>query len=281
MRNNENRLGVQQEQQTVLPPQFAQQQTQPQQLNFIAPTEFVELPSKGMLYPVGHPLKGKEVIEIKQMTAKEEDILTNRSLLKKGVALDRLLESLLVDKSIKPEEVLICDKNAILVSARISGYGPEYITQVTCPSCEKKVKSSFNLQEKLEEFSEEEESKAQISENGTFFITLPSTKWVVECRALTGQDEKKIVSIVNNKSKEELSLLDQLMMLIVSIQQVTDRAVIKQAVEALPALDSKFLRREYDKLIPALNLKHTFNCKNCDYEEAMEVPLTADFFWPK
>jgi hypothetical protein len=282
MRNNEDRLGVQQLQQTASPPpQLIQQQAQQAQgqLSFIAPTEFVDLPSKGKLYPIGHPLKDKDMVEIKQMTAREEDILTNRSLLKKGVALDKLLESLLIDKTVKHEELLICDKNAVYLAARISGYGPEYTTQVVCPSCEKKVRSSFDLQEKLDLFVEE--SLAEISENGTFKISLPSTKWVVECRALNGMDEKRILSSVTNKTKEEMSLMDQLKMMVVSIQGVTDKSVIAQALEAMPAIDSKFLRKEYDKIVPALNLKHTFNCRECGHEEVMEVPLTADFFWPK
>jgi len=283
MRNNEDRLGVQQLQQSAIPPpqQFIQQQAQQSQgqLSFIAPTEFVDLPSKGKLYPIGHPLKDKDTVEIKQMTAREEDILTNRSLLKKGVALEKLLESLIIDKTIKHEDMLICDKNAIYLAARISGYGAEYTTQVVCPSCEKKVRSSFDLQEKLDLFVEE--SVAEISENGTFKITLPNTKWVVECRALNGSDEKRMLSAATNKIKEEMSLMDQLRMMVVSIQGVTDKNVIGQALEAMPAIDSKFLRKEYDKTVPALNLKHTFNCKECSHEEVMEVPLTADFFWPK
>lgn len=284
MRNNEDRLGIQQNQQTAFPPPQLVQNNQQgaSQLSFVTPTELVELPSKGKLYPIGHPLKNKDCVEIKQMTAKEEDILTNRSFLKKGVALDRLLDSILLDKNLKSEELLICDKNAILVAARISGYGAEYVTQVICPSCEKKVKNSFNLQEKFDEFVEEESlENLELSENGTFKIVLPGTKWAVECRGLTGQDEKRIVTGINNKGKEEITLLDQLMMLVVSIENVTDKAILKQAIEAMPAQDSKFLRKQYDKLVPALNLRHTFNCKECFHEEVMEVPLTSDFFWPK
>ena len=59
------------------------------------PTEVIDLPSEGKLYPEGHPcLNGK--IEIKYMTAKEEDILTSQNLIKKGVVIDRLLNSLII-----------------------------------------------------------------------------------------------------------------------------------------------------------------------------------------
>jgi len=284
MRNNEERFGVQQHQHVDLPPQFTQQNTQQSvgpQLSFVAPTELVDLPSKGKFYPLGHPLKDKTSIEVKQMTAKEEDILTNRSFLKKGVALERLLDSIIIDKSIKAEDLLICDRNAILVSARIAGYGPEYITQIVCPSCEKKVKNKFDLQERFDEVAEEKEFPVELNENGIFKLTLPTTKWVVECRALTGADEKKLVTYLTNKTKEEFTLIDQLKMLIVSIQQVTDKNVLQQAMEVMPAADSKFLRKTYDSIIPNLNLKNTFVCKECEHEEVLEVPLTADFFWPK
>lgn len=284
MRNNEERLGVQQHQQSELPPQFLQQSQNPvaqPQLSFVAPTEFVDLPSKGKFYPEGHPLKNKSTLEIKQMTAKEEDVLTNRSFLKKGVALEKLLESIILDRSVNPQDLLICDRNAVFVAARISGYGAEYVTQIQCPSCEKKAKNKFNLLEKAEEWVEETAASVEVSPAGTFKLVLPSTKWVVECRALTGADEKRLLGVLTSKSKEDFTLMDQLKMLVVSIQGVTDRAVVQQALEVMPAADSKYLRKEYDKAIPSLNLKNNFNCKECDHEEVLEVPLTADFFWPK
>ena len=95
-------------------------------LNFVVPTEFVELPSGGKYYTDGHPLTGQETIEIKFMTAKDEDILTSRSLLKKGLAINRFLQNIIVNNEVKVDDLLIGDKNAILTAARVSGYGPEY-----------------------------------------------------------------------------------------------------------------------------------------------------------
>lgn len=276
MRNNEERISARNIQQDSTPPV----NSVGLQLNFIAPTEFVDLPSKGLFYPEGHPLKNKSTIEIKQMTAKEEDILTNRSFLKKGIALDKLLESIVLDKSVDTGELLVCDRNAILVAARISGYGPEYLTQVVCPSCEKKTKNKFDLQEKLEE-AETKEIDVEIDQQGLFTIQLPLTKWNVKCRPLNGSDEKRLISLTMNKTKEEFTLIDQLKMLIVSIEGTTDKDLLNKAIEVMPAIDSKFLRRKYDSIIPSLNLKSTFVCGGCEHEEVMEVPLTADFFWPK
>ena len=111
MRNNQDRLsGLAGEGAAQEPPVQQQQAEQP--LQFVTPTEFVELPSAGRFYPEGHALHGAETIEIRHMTAKDEDILTSRSLLKKGVAIDRLLRNVIVDRSIKVDDLLIGDKNA-------------------------------------------------------------------------------------------------------------------------------------------------------------------------
>jgi hypothetical protein len=87
--------------------------------SFVVPTEFIDLPSEGKFYPEGHPLHGQTTLEIKQMTAKEEDLLTSRALLKKGIALDRLLSSVIVNKSIDPNSLLVGDRNAILIATRV------------------------------------------------------------------------------------------------------------------------------------------------------------------
>ena len=61
------------------------------------PTEEVTLPSKGLLYPEGSPLR-KGVIEMKYMTAKEEDILTNQNYIANGTVIDKLIKSLIVSE---------------------------------------------------------------------------------------------------------------------------------------------------------------------------------------
>ena len=109
-------------------------------LTFVVPEELVDLPSKGLLYKKGHPLKNKDVLSIKQMTTKEEDILTNQNFLKKGIAIDRMLESIILDKSLKVDELLICDKNALVMNARISGYGSDYESLLICPKCRRENK---------------------------------------------------------------------------------------------------------------------------------------------
>ena len=111
------------------------QQSSDQSFSWTNPTEFVDLPSEGLRYPQGHPLHNQTSVEIRHMTAKEEDILTSESLIRKGIVLDRLIDSVLVNKSIKAESLLIGDKNAILIAARVTGYGEDYDVSINCPNC--------------------------------------------------------------------------------------------------------------------------------------------------
>ena len=127
MSRNKNRVGAQQPDTT--PPVPAVTNNEPAAapaFSFVVPTEFIELPSGGKYYGEGHPLCGETTIEIKQMTAKEEDILTSGTLLKKGVALDRVIQSLIVDKRIDPDSMLVGDRNAVIIATRVSGYGNIY-----------------------------------------------------------------------------------------------------------------------------------------------------------
>lgn len=286
MRNNEERFGANTIRQDADVPQQFQQESSintAAPLNFIVPTEFVSLPSKGQFYPTNHPLHGKESVEIKQMTAKEEDILSSRNLLKKGVALDKLIQSLVVDKNINTDSITIEDRNSIIVCARISAYGAEYLTTVTCPSCNTKSKHKFDLSEKLEAV-DELPYVASLESNGLFSITLPATKWVVKCRALNGYDEKHIMRLTEvkkNSSDGDSLLLEQLKMTVVSINNVDDKAQIAEALSVLPAKDAKYLRSTYQNTVKGIDMRQRFSCNSCDFQTEMEVPLTADFFWFK
>ena len=116
-----------------------------QMAGFSVPRDFVMLPSKGRIYPENSPLYNIEEIEVRHLTAADEDILTSRSLLRSGKAIDTLLDSVIVNKSIKAEELVSGDKNAIMTFLRITGYGPEYNVDLTCPGCNEDIKSEFDL----------------------------------------------------------------------------------------------------------------------------------------
>ena len=214
MRDNEDRIGTKKPQSDPPMAEAIEAVSQPPSpaakspLSFVAPTEFVNLPSKGKYYPKEHPLHGEETLEIKMMTTKQEDILTSKSLLKKGVAIDRFLESLLCRQDVKAADLLVGDKNALLVAARISGYGADYVTQVTCPACSESTNFEFDLeeysaQEGLDSSEREGVRLGDLAGSLTFFITLPKTGWEVGCRPLYGRDEQKIAKLSQNKKKAE------------------------------------------------------------------------------
>lgn len=261
------------------------------QLSFSVPTEFVDLPSKGLYYPEGHPLHGVDTVEIKHMTAKEEDILASESLIRKGVAIDRMLQSLLIDDNLKVRDLLVGDKNALTVAARITGYGADYRTKVTCPACGTAQEFEFDLQEQSTTgaaFSREElEGKiegVEMTSNGTFLVELPKSSHTVELKMLTGADEEKLEKFQKQKQKTSNGLssllTDTMKSIVISVSGVTDRSQINNFVESMPAADSRYLRGVYQNLVPNIDMTQQFRCNNCDHTQALEVPVTTDFFWP-
>jgi hypothetical protein len=263
-------------------------------LNFVTPTEMVELPSRGLFYSEAHPLHGKEAVEIKQMTAKEEDILTNKSFIKKGIVIDRLLESLLVDKSIPISSLLVGDKNAMMVAARIAAYGPSYDVMVSCLECGSKNQLGIDLQEISVRDTSKIDQSVAVNEklkhtrlpSGNIVIKLPKCGWDVTCKLLNGEDEKRLLAFLEGKKKQnpqdsELALSEQLYFIVDGINEVTDKSVLRDAIGMMPAFDAKHLRTTYAKLIPNVAIEKKFICVACSSEQELEVPFTQEFFWPK
>ena len=266
------------------PPQIANPAQGENPFSFVVPTEFVELPSKGLFYADNHPLHKEETLEIKQMTAKEEDILTSRALLKKGIALDRVISSLIIDKTVNPNTLLVGDRNAILIAARVSGYGNVYTTQVNCPACEVSQEHSFDLNDSAIYTGEGlDASEGTQNEDGTFLTTLPRTKIEVTFRMLNGTDERALLTQVENarkKKQEENTITRQLRQIIVAVNGNTEQANINYVVDNMPSSDARHLRLVYKLATPNVDLTQTFECAECSHSQDMEVPLTADFFWP-
>ena len=253
-------------------------------LAFVIPTEFVELPSNGKFYPEGHPLHNEESIEIRHMTAKEEDILTSRTLLKQGVALDRVIKNIIVNKAIDPFSLLVGDRNAVLVAARVSAYGADYDTQVSCPACGTTQQYSFDLNE-AEVYTGDgiEEDDIINNNDGTFTIELPRTKLKVAFKLLTGKEEKSLVKGAETKRKRKsqensiTTLLDQMIVSVNGDEGIRSRHYL---IENIPSMDARALRTAYKTACPDIDLTQYFECQECAHAADMEVPLTADFFWP-
>lgn len=252
----------------------------PNPMDFVRPSQFVDLPSNGK-YPEGHPLCGQDSIEINYMTAKDEDILTNRSLLRKGLAIDKLIQNLIKDKSISARSLYLGDRNAILIYARASAYGEDYNTKMQCPACETVSKTTFDLSSH-ETYSVELDGDEIIDlEDGTYKVTLPASGIVARIRALTGQDELEMVVTEKSKDRENNLITKQMKKFVVDFNGYSDESTIYYVVDNMVAQDSRYLRKCQDKISPDIIMKQEFECKNCDHKEVVSVPFGTDFFWPE
>ena len=297
IRNNEDRTGERRAQAADPAPAVAAQATPDgvtsRTLDFTCPTEFVDLPSQGKFYADEHPLKGLDSVEIRFMTAKDEDILTSKSLLKKGIAIDRFLQNIIVDKKVKIQDLLIGDKNALVVASRVTGYGADYQTKVSCPACGTSQDYQFDLDDSavktggIETLTEELPAIAETvtrTENNTWLVECPRSKVAVELQLMNGHHEKFLAKSAAMKKKQKLPeslLTDQLRQTIVSVNGSSEVKDISKFIDVMPAMDSRFLRSVYDKLMPNVDLTQHFDCHSCGFEQEMEVPFTTDFFWPK
>jgi hypothetical protein len=284
VRNNENRTKSVSSASSAAPTQEAGGSL----LSFVNPTELVELPSKGLYYPENHPLHGVESIEIRQMTTKEEEILTSQTLLKKGVALDRLLQSLMLDKTIDPGTLLVGDKNAMLIQARKTGYGADYKTQVSCPNCNTQETLTYDLNAcQIYDGGNSDDTLKELgamsTDRLTFRVTLPMTKVEAEVRLMYGYDEMEIVRSQKNKVRNKdlnSAITDNLKRIVVALNGIEDRNQVETFLEKMPAADARFLRKAVAQLTPTTKMLLDFDCSSCNHSDELEVPITATFFWP-
>lgn len=257
-----------------------QQQSQPQQNSYQVPVELVTLPSRGSIYPVGHPLCGEQTVEIKAMTAKEEDILTSRALYKNGTLITQLIKSCVLNKTIDPDEMLAGDRNAIMIGIRVTGYGPEYTVEVTCPECAKDFKNNFSLAGLILKPL----TAMPLQPNTNLFgYRLPSGGEVV-FKLLTGKDESEVGKVMEAKKKVggavEAGVTSRLFQSIVSLNGETDRAKLAVMIQNMRALDARALRKYIDDIEPGVDMTQKIVCPACDAESEVVMPLGMNFFWP-
>jgi hypothetical protein len=245
------------------------------------PSETIDLPSEGHFYPEGHPLSGG-TIELKMMTAREEDILTNQNLIRKGIVLDKLLEALIITP-VNMDDLLVGDKNAVFFAARRLAYGDSYgPVKVLCPKCQAEVDKKIDLsQMKIKEFDFSKFVKGQ----NEFEFIFPYTQKVIKYKLLTHKDEGlidaelKSLNKMNKNSSSEVTT--RLKAMIISIDGNTDKTLIRKFVDnELPSKDSLAFRKHSKENSPDLDMTFDFVCDECSNEERMAVPLTAQFFWP-
>jgi hypothetical protein len=250
---------------------------------FDFPTEVITLPSKGLVYPESNPLSKGEV-EIKYMTAREEDILASQNLIRKGVVLDKLFESVVVSKDVNPDDIFIGDKNAILLATRILGYGPEYKVEVTDPFTFAQQEVSIDLSK----VQTKEVSDDLLNRNNVYEFELPVSKKKIKFKLLTHKDEKDInveIQALNRLTKgDEVVSQDVSTRMRYMIQEVdgnTDRGFINKWVKnGLLARDSREFKKYIREISPDLDLKYEFTSDITGETEALDIPFGAGFFYP-
>lgn len=281
-RENRNQVftGTQQSNQTYQStpqPQTNQQRSSIDEL----PTETVPLPSRGKVYPQGHPLHGADFVEIKSMTAREEDILTNTALIKRGTVVSELIRSCLVNKDINPTDLLLGDRWALSVAIRITGYGQDYPTFITCPDCQSKVENTFNLAELP---IRPLELDPIIPGANVFEFVLPYSKKLVKYQYATGKTEEDTLLIAENKKKAgikvETNVTTFLQNSILSVDNVEDKNKIANFIRNMPARDSIALRTHISDTEPSVIMKQQMICNACGASQEVDVPFGVSFFWP-
>lgn len=237
---------------------------------FKFPTEFVDLPSKGLLYPLENPLSSGK-LEIKYMTAREEDILTNQSYIQDGTVFDRLFKSLIVTP-INYDDLLIGDKNALMVAARILGMGAKYNFKYR--GKEESVDLTY-LKNKDVDYS--------LFKNRAnhFEFKLPNSDNLLTFKLLTHGDERKIdeeIKGLQSLNKADVgSLTTRLKYMITSINGSNDREGIRHFVEnEFLTLDTREFRKFVNKISPDVDL--TFFPTGS--KESTPLPLGLSFLWP-
>lgn len=242
--------------------------------NVTFPTEVIDLPSKGKFYQAGSPLATGQ-IEIKYMTAKEEDILTSQNLIQKGIVLDKLMDSLIVTKNVTHEDLLIGDLNAVMVAARILGYGKDYNLSIACPKCSSNEDHAVDLTEL--------ETK-DIPEASDLLFKLPISGKTVKIKLLTRKVEKDIEKELTAIKKVGLQVepeaTTRLRYIIAEVDGSTDPKVIRETVEGMLVKDSRALREFYKTVTPDMIFETVFVCSKCSHTDTLPLTLGANFFWP-
>jgi hypothetical protein len=248
--------------------------------NYDFPTEVITLPSEGKCYPLDNPLSSGQ-IEIKYMTAREEEILTSQNLIKKGVVLDKLFESLIVDKNINPDDIILGDKNAIMLATRVLGYGAEYFVQME-DSVGEKHKVSVDL------------SKVQIKEidldilnpENTYKFTTPIGKVQLEFKMLTHGDERSIDADVKamqkfNKGGTSSELTTRYRYMIKSVDGKTDTKTIVDFINnKFLARDTRAFREYIKSIQPDMKMEFEYMDPETQTSEVKPIPMGVGFFWP-
>ena len=248
---------------------------------FSVPVSTVRLPSKGMTYPHESQLFMAESVDIKSVSAKEENILASPALIKNGKVLTTLMRACITNRLVDPDDMLLGDKNAVLIAIRVSAYGARYEAHVTCPECDEEGDYDFDISKlDLKVLSAEPEGGPG---NNEFKFQLPVSRRTVWFRLMdvrTNAQLERDKDAVRKKTGQEQGVTMRLQAQITRIQGVEPGKPLVTAIENLPAQDSHALRLYMDEIAPDVNMEQAFECRACGKTSEVEIPLGLGFFWP-
>ena len=255
------------------------------------PTEIIDIPSKGIPYPEDNPLSSGKV-EMKYMTAKEEDILTTQSYIQQGVVLDKLFKSLIVGngkgEEIKYNDLLVGDKNAIMIAARVLGYGKDYKINIPDPFNNNQLQDEVIDLSKLDDKPLHSEI-TKFPNNSSFEFELPIAKKRLEFKLMTHGTERKVEYALKDIKKQQKRVKDEtdrtmstrLKHIITAIDGERDTKTIADFVDNhMLALDSRAFRKYIVDISPDIDLNFTFISNETGDEQEVEIPIEVSFFWP-
>jgi hypothetical protein len=280
MHDNESQEGTPAQAENLIPKHNVMQDD----FDWEIPVSTVPVPSEGKVYPQGSNISGRTTLDIKAMTAREEDILTSTALIRQGTVLNHLIQSCLIDKSVSVDDMLLGDRNALMISVRITGYGAAYEVQVNCPECGEQSDQKFDLSEL--EIKRLEIEPVTSGEN-RFSFTLPVSKKEVHFKFLTGKDEREMTVVAERKKKlmpgtqVESNVTSRLEHVILSIDGIEDRNKINSFIKNMPALDSRRLRTHLESSEPGIDMGAWMGCPHCSESSKISMPLGINFFWPR
>ncbi|MEK9767582.1 MAG: hypothetical protein VW683_01565 [Betaproteobacteria bacterium] len=245
------------------------------------PYEEVDLPSGGTFYPEDHFLRSGKV-DVKYLTAKEEDILTSTNLIEKGIVYDKLLESVVLNKSpegrsFKAQDLLVGDFDALLIVCRILAYGKDYPTTIRCSDCNNLNRTVIDLSA-----MESKEILAKPDSDGTIPFVL-NEQVTLSLKLLTRKDEQQLSKQTQNRQQNNLpqnEITSRLRAIIAAVNGDSSQKTITEFVDSMLITDSRKLQSSYTNYVPGPDFNITYTCEKCGNQNKGRFGLSANFFWP-